>query len=217
MEAVEDIDRWQWGLMATAALDGGQKTTSWRNDRAAQQEDKRAVQGEAMQQPTKLPLHCHYDMWCCHLSCRHGVTWHHCLTCRHSNRRHIDGVIFGLTTIGVRGVVVCCTLAIGLIVFCCAITEVRSVFLCHATTALHDVIVCHAAMLIRSVIFSRATLMIGIVIFRCAILAMPGIGICGTTAAMHSEYNNQPKEGRAEKMPATEASNWQQPASTKKR
>jgi hypothetical protein len=57
--AVDNRDRWQRRLMAEAALDRGHATTSWHSNRAAQQEDKRAVQGEAKQQPTILPPHRH--------------------------------------------------------------------------------------------------------------------------------------------------------------
>jgi hypothetical protein len=58
---------------------------------------------------------------------------------------------------------------------------------------------------IRCVIFRRATLVIGIILFRHATLVIHGIFICHTTTAMHGGHNNQPKEGCAMKMPATEA------------
>jgi hypothetical protein len=37
----------------------------------------------------------------------------------------IGGIAFGLTTMGVRGIVVCCALAIGLVAFCCTATVIR--------------------------------------------------------------------------------------------
>jgi hypothetical protein len=40
--------------------------------------------------------------------------------------------------------------------------------------------------------------------------------ICHTTAAMRGKHNNQPKEGCTAKMPATKASNRQQPAGAMK-
>jgi hypothetical protein len=40
---------------------------------------------------------------------------------------------------------------------------------------------------------------------RHATLAIGGTVICHTTMAMHGKHNNQPKEGCAAKMPATEA------------
>jgi hypothetical protein len=42
------------------------------------------------------------------------------------------------------------------------------------------------------------------------------IVICRTTAAMRGKHNNQPKEGRAAKMPVTNASNRQKAASVTK-
>jgi hypothetical protein len=45
----------------------------------------------------------------------------------------------------------------------------------------------------------------GIVIFHRATLAISGIVICYTTRAIRGKHNSQPKEGRAAKMPATEA------------
>ncbi len=57
--AVDDRDRWQWDLMAVAALSRGHVTTSQHSKGVAQQEDKRAAQGEAMQQPANLPPRLH--------------------------------------------------------------------------------------------------------------------------------------------------------------
>ncbi len=65
----------------------------------AQQEDKRAVQGEATQQPAHVLSHHHYNMQRCHLSRCHGITRHCYLPrrqcnmwcclwpCRHGSRR----------------------------------------------------------------------------------------------------------------------------------
>jgi hypothetical protein len=91
-------DRLRWRLMAAAALDGGHTTTSQCSKRVAQQEDKRATQREAMQQPAHLPLHRHYDMRHCHLLHCHAAT---CIgachamgirglvpPCHFGNRRH---------------------------------------------------------------------------------------------------------------------------------
>jgi hypothetical protein len=72
--AVDDRDRVRWRLMEVAALDGGHTTTSRHSKRATQQENKRATQGEATQQPAHLLLRRHYNMWCCHLSRRQGIT-----------------------------------------------------------------------------------------------------------------------------------------------
>jgi hypothetical protein len=41
----------RWRLMAAAAFNGGNATTSWRSERGAQQEDERVAQGEITQQP----------------------------------------------------------------------------------------------------------------------------------------------------------------------
>jgi hypothetical protein len=47
--AMDNRERWQWRWMAAAALDRVLATTSWCSKRAAQQENKRAAQGEATQ------------------------------------------------------------------------------------------------------------------------------------------------------------------------
>jgi hypothetical protein len=86
--AVDYRDWWRWHLMAAAALGRGHATTSWCSKRVAQQKNKRAAQGEAMQQPANLLLRCHFDMRRCHLRCRHSVTRHPCLPCHYSNTRH---------------------------------------------------------------------------------------------------------------------------------
>ncbi len=86
--AVDDRDQWRWHLMAATAFDGGHATTSRHSKRAAQQENKRAAQGEAMQQPANLPLCHHFDMQHCHLSCRHGITRHLCLPRGYGDTRH---------------------------------------------------------------------------------------------------------------------------------
>jgi hypothetical protein len=83
--AVGNKDRWWWRLIAAAALDQGHATTCQHSKRVAQQEDERAVQGEAMQQPAYLPPHCHYDMQRCFLSHRHSITRHCYLPRRHGN------------------------------------------------------------------------------------------------------------------------------------
>jgi hypothetical protein len=57
--AVDYRHRWWWCLMVAAALDVGHPTTSLRSKRVAQQENKRVVQGESMQQSANLPLRCH--------------------------------------------------------------------------------------------------------------------------------------------------------------
>ncbi len=84
----DNKDRRQWCLMAVAALHGGHATTNWCSKRAAKQEDKRAAQGEAMQQPANLLPCCHYDMQHCHLPHHHGITRHCCLPHCHGNMRH---------------------------------------------------------------------------------------------------------------------------------
>jgi hypothetical protein len=86
--AVDNSVWWWWHLMVVAAFGGGHATTSWRSERAAQQENKRAVQAEASQQPANLWPCCHFDMRHCRLSRRHGVIWHPCLPCRHGNTQH---------------------------------------------------------------------------------------------------------------------------------
>ncbi len=62
MAVADDRDRWQWHWMAMAALDGGHATTSRCSERAAQQENKRAVQGVATQQPVNLSPRRHFDV-----------------------------------------------------------------------------------------------------------------------------------------------------------
>jgi hypothetical protein len=86
--AVGNRDQWQWRLMTAATLGGGHATTSWCSKRAAQQENKRLAQGEAMQQPANLLPRRHFDMQHCHLLRCHGVSRHHCLQRCHSNMRH---------------------------------------------------------------------------------------------------------------------------------
>jgi hypothetical protein len=49
-----------------------------------------------------------------------------------------------------------------------------------------------------------ATLAIDVAIFRRATLAIRGVVICRSTAAMRGGHINQPNEGRAAKVPATE-------------
>ncbi len=51
----------------------------------------------------------------------------------------------------------------------------------------------------------RATLAIDFAIFHRATLAIQGVVICHSTMAMRSEHINQPNEGHAAKVPATEA------------
>jgi hypothetical protein len=63
---VEVRDRWQLCLMVVAALNRGHAKVSPHNERVIQKEDKRATQGEAMQQPANLLLQCHCDIWCFH-------------------------------------------------------------------------------------------------------------------------------------------------------
>ncbi len=51
----------------------------------------------------------------------------------------------------------------------------------------------------------RATSAIDVAIFRCATSEIQGVVICRSTTAMSGEHINQPSEGRAAKVPATEA------------
>jgi hypothetical protein len=67
---------------------------------------------------------------------------------------------------------------------------------------------------IRGNIVCHATLAIGVTVFRHATLAIHSVVICRSTTAMHGKHNNQPKEGRVAKMPATEA---KQQATTSRR
>jgi hypothetical protein len=57
---------------------------------------------------------------------------------------------------------------------------------------------------IRNNVICCATSVIGVAIFCHATLAIRGVVICRSTMAMQG-HNNQPKEGHAAKMPATEA------------
>jgi hypothetical protein len=60
-------------------------------------------------------------------------------------------------------------------------------------------------MRIRDNIVCRTTLAIGVAVFRNATLVIHGIFICHSAMAMRGKHNNQLKEGRAVKMPATKA------------
>jgi hypothetical protein len=87
--AVDDYrNRWRWCLMAAAALSRGHSTISRHSKRAAQQKNKKAAQGEATQQPANLLPHCCFDVQCCHLLRRNGITRHPCLPCHYGNTQH---------------------------------------------------------------------------------------------------------------------------------
>ncbi len=142
----------------------------------------------------------------------------------------IGSVVIGLTATEIRGVVVCrATSAIGIVIFChatlathgivvyCAVMALCGFVVCRTTTAIRSIIFGCTAILIGGIIFDltatgicsvvicRATLAIGVAVFHCTTLAICGVVICRTTTSIRRKHKNQPKEGHASKMPATEA------------
>jgi hypothetical protein len=135
----------------------------------------------------------------------------------------IHGVVFGLTTMGIRNVFICdITLAIDIGVFCHATLVIFGVVVCCAamllngvighcaTTAISSVVIGNAAMKIGGIVFSLTAMGIPGVVFCHATLVI-GIIVCRATLAIH---NNQPIEGCVAKMPVTEA---KQQATTSRR
>ncbi len=92
-------------MMAVTTLDGGHATTSRCSERAAQQENKRAAQKVATQQPTNLLLRPHFDMR--RVICRAAMALPGIILC------HCDGVgggVFGRwRVVAVVGVAICRT------------------------------------------------------------------------------------------------------------
>ncbi len=116
---------------------------------------------------------------------RHHGDKKHCWLLRHFGNRHcrLQSCHFGDTRR-------CLARALPGFVVCCTTTAIRSVMFSCTAMVIDSIVFSLTAMGVCGVVFCRATSVIGIVIF------------CHATLVIH---NNQPKEGHAARMPATEA------------